>query len=79
MAYKKAFKDITQAAAFLEVLATTSADRVAEQWNTTQKRGPTWKKKLLAGRKALIAARRRHPSQIYSATRAPLTRVVSLR
>lgn len=49
----KSTKDLSQAAALLEVLAETDSDALAIAWRNAQKRGPTWKKKLHDGRKAL--------------------------
>jgi hypothetical protein len=51
----KAVKDLAQAAALFEVLETTESAQVAKRWSEVLRRGPTWKKKLLAGRKALVA------------------------
>ncbi len=57
----KSVKDLTQAAALFEVLATTDSAQVGERWDEALRRGPMWKKKLVAGRKALIAAHGNEP------------------
>ena len=51
----KSVKDLAQAAALLEAVARTDSEIIEREWNDAKRRGPQWKKKLQAGRKALLA------------------------